>query len=104
GGSHEIGLRNALTRSLRQYGEMANNRRAAGIAPEDVTGCACLMLSVFIREPQFQGQTKEKLASAEATRLVENAIKDHFDHWLSADPAAAKTLLERVIERAEDRA
>jgi topoisomerase-4 subunit B len=104
GGTHETGLRNALLRGLRQYGEMVNNRRAPNISAEDLTAGACLLLSVFIREPQFQGQTKEKLATAEATRLVENAVKDHFDHWLSADPNAAKALLERMIERAEDRA
>jgi topoisomerase-4 subunit B len=104
GGTHEAGLRNALLRGLRQYGEMVNNRRAASITAEDLASGACLLLSAFIREPQFQGQTKEKLASAEATKLVENAVKDHFDHWLSADPTAAKILLERMIERAEERA
>ena len=104
GGTHEAGLRSALVRALRQYGEMVNNRKAAAISAEDVTGGACLLMSCFIREPQFQGQTKEKLASAEATRLVENAVKDHFDHWLSADTNAAKALLERMVERAEDRA
>jgi topoisomerase-4 subunit B len=104
GGTHEAGLRNALVRGVRHYGEMVANRRAAAISAEDLTAGACLLLSIFIREPQFQGQTKEKLASAEATRLVENAIKDHFDHWLSADPAAAKLLLERMVERAEERA
>jgi topoisomerase-4 subunit B len=104
GGTHEAGLRNALLRGLRQYGEMVGNRRAANISAEDLSAGACLLLSVFIREPQFQGQTKEKLATAEATRLVENAVKDHFDHWLSADPSAAKALLERMVERAEERA
>jgi len=104
GGTHESGLRSALVRALRQYGEMVKDRRAANISAEDVTGGACLLMSCFIREPQFQGQTKEKLASAEATRLVENAVKDHFDHWLSADTNAAKALLDRMIERAEDRA
>ena len=104
GGTHEAGLRNALLRGVRNYGEMVNNRRAAAISAEDVTAGACLLLSLFLREPQFQGQTKEKLASVEATRLVENAVKDHFDHWLSADPNAARALLERLIERAEDRA
>lgn len=105
GGSHEMGLRNALTRGLRQYSEMAgNNRRAAQITAEDVLSGASVVLSVFIRDPQFQGQTKEKLATPEATRLVENAIKDHFDHWLSGDPTAAKAILERITERAEERA
>jgi topoisomerase-4 subunit B len=104
GGSHDLGLRNALTRGLRQYCEMTGNRRAAQITTEDVLGSACVVLSVFIREPQFQGQTKEKLASPEATRLVENSIKDHFDHWLSGDPAVANAVLDRVLERADDRA
>ncbi len=104
GGTHELGLRNGLTRGLRQYAEMAGNRKAAAITADDVMGGACVVVSLFLREPQFQGQTKEKLASAEATRLVENAVKDHFDHWLSGDPTAAKVLLERIVERAEDRA
>jgi len=103
GGSHEAGLRSALTRSLRAYAEMINNRKAAQIQAEDLLGGAAILLSIFIREPQFQGQTKEKLATPEATRLVENAIKDRFDHWLSSDKTAAEALLERAIENAEDR-
>jgi len=103
GGTHEAGLRAALGRSLRAYGELVGNRKAGPITAEDITGGAMMMLSVFIREPQFQGQTKEKLASAEAARLVEASIKDHFDHWLSGDPARAKDLLEWVIEKAEER-
>ncbi|CUW41263.1 DNA topoisomerase 4 subunit B [Magnetospirillum sp. XM-1] len=104
GGTHEAGFRNALTRGLRSYGEMAGNKKAGQITAEDVMGGACVMVSLFIRDPQFQGQTKDKLASAEATRLVENAVKDHFDHWLSGDKASAGALLTRLIERAEDRA
>ncbi|MBW7848943.1 MAG: DNA topoisomerase IV subunit B [Rhodospirillales bacterium] len=103
GGTHEAGLRNALTRGFRAYGEMVGNRKAAQLTAEDVTGGACILLSLFIRDPQFQGQTKEKLASAEATRLVENSIKDHFDHWLAAAPEAAKALLGRLVDRAEER-
>ncbi|ARJ64227.1 DNA topoisomerase IV subunit B [Magnetospirillum sp. ME-1] len=104
GGTHEAGFRNALTRGLRAYGEMAGNKKAGQITAEDVMGGACVMVSLFIRDPQFQGQTKDKLASAEATRLVENAVKDHFDHWLSGDKASATALITRLIERAEDRA
>ncbi|MBF0394532.1 MAG: DNA topoisomerase IV subunit B [Alphaproteobacteria bacterium] len=103
GGTHENGLRYALTRGLKAYGEMVKNRGAANLTAEDTLGGACLLLSLFMREPQFQGQTKEKLASVEASRLVDNAIKDHFDHWLSADPEAAKTLLGRMVDRAEER-
>jgi topoisomerase IV subunit B len=103
GGTHEAGLRSALTRSLKAYGELAGNRRAQQIAAEDVMTGAVVLLSLFIREPQFQGQTKERLASPEAARLVDGALKDHFDHWLSGDPAAARALLDQVVERAEDR-
>jgi topoisomerase-4 subunit B len=61
------------------------------------------MLSVFVREPEFQGQTKDRLATAEAQRIVENAIKDPFDHWLAGNPTQANKLLDFVIERAEER-
>ncbi|PWC55626.1 DNA topoisomerase IV subunit B [Azospirillum sp. TSO22-1] len=104
GGTHETGLRAALTRGLKGYGEMVNNKRAGQITADDVVGEACILLSVFIREPQFQGQTKDKLATPEAQRLVEAALKDRFDHWLSGDPASSNGLLERLIEKAEDRA
>jgi topoisomerase-4 subunit B len=104
GGTHEAGLRSALTRALKAFGEMAGNRRAAQITAEDVVGEAAVLLSVFVREPQFQGQTKEKLTSPEAQRLVEGAVKDRFDHWLSADPASSGALLDRLVEKAEERA
>jgi topoisomerase-4 subunit B len=104
GGTHEAGFRNLLTKGLRSYGEMLGNKKAAQITAEDVMAGACVMVSLFIRDPQFQGQTKEKLASPEATRLVENAVKDHFDHWLSGDKASGSALLTRLIEKAEDRA
>jgi topoisomerase-4 subunit B len=103
GGTHEAGLRTGLVRSLKAYGELTGNRKVAPVTAEDITGGASMLLSVFLREPQFQGQTKEKLASVEATRLVEASIKDHFDHWLSGDPERARDLLDRVIERAEER-
>jgi topoisomerase-4 subunit B len=104
GGTHEAGLRAALTRSLRGYGELTENRRAQQITAEDVVDGAAVILSVFIRDPQFQGQTKERLSSPEAARLVEGALKDRFDHWLSEDTAGARALLDAVIERAEERA
>ncbi len=104
GGTHEQGLRTALTRSLRAYAELVGNKKAAGaITADDVMGGAAVLLSLFIRDPQFQGQTKDKLASPEAARLVDGAIKDHFDHWLSGDPDSGKALLARVVERAEER-
>ncbi|MCX8500721.1 MAG: DNA topoisomerase IV subunit B [Alphaproteobacteria bacterium] len=103
GGTHEAGLRSALTRGLRAHGERVNNRRAAQITPEDVMTGAMVLLSVFIREPQFQGQTKEKLTSVEAQKLVETTLKDHFDHFLSGNPAAATGLLDAIVLRAEER-
>ncbi len=103
GGSHEAGMRTALTRALRSYGELTNTKRAASITAEDLLGGAAIMLSVFIRNPQFQGQTKDRLASPEAQRLIEGALKDQFEHWLTGHPEAANALLERVLERAEER-
>ncbi|MGC2411933.1 MAG: DNA topoisomerase IV subunit B [Stellaceae bacterium] len=103
GGTHEAGLRNALSRGIKAYGELVGNRRIAGATGEDVTAGVAMMLSLFMRDPQFQGQTKERLASAEAARLVEAAVRDHFDHWLSADPATSKALLDRIAERGEER-
>lgn len=103
GGTHETGLRTALLRGLKNYAEMVGNKRASVITSEDVLGHCGSMLSVFVREPEFVGQTKDKLASGEATRIVDNAIRDAFDHWLTASPNQANKLLEWTIERAEDR-
>jgi topoisomerase-4 subunit B len=103
GGTHENGFRQALTRSLKDYGDRIGNRRAAQLTADDVNGGAYIILSCFINQPQFQGQTKEKLVSVEATRLVDSTVKDHFDHWLGAHPQAATQLLDHVIARAEDR-
>ena len=103
GGTHELGFKAALIRSLKEYGEMANVKKAAAITGEDFLSDACIMLSVFIRDPQFQGQTKDRLASSKALRLVETAVKNSFDHWLTSDVENASALLEYVIDRAEAR-
>jgi topoisomerase-4 subunit B len=103
GGTHEAGIRAALTRGLKAYGERVKNRDADKLQPEDVLAGACVMLSLFLRDPQFQGQTKEKLTSPEATRLVEATLRDHFDHWLTDAPAHASALLAHVVDRAEQR-
>jgi len=103
GGTHEQGLRNALTKALRTHGERASNRKTALITADDVMGSACAILSIFIREPEFQGQTKEKLSSPDAQRLVENVVRDHFDHWLAESPQEADKLLDFVIDQAEER-
>jgi topoisomerase-4 subunit B len=103
GGTHENGFRSALSKSLREFGERVGNRKAAQITAEDVMGTAAAMLSVFIREPEFQGQTKDKLATQEAVRIVESTVKDAFDHWLTDSPQQATRLLEWTVDQAEDR-
>ncbi len=103
GGTHEAGLRIALTKGLKAYAELTQNKRAKDITTDDVMISAVGMLSVFIREPEFVGQTKDKLATVEAQRIVENALRDPFDHYLADNPAEAAKLLEWVIERAEER-
>ena len=104
GGTHESGLRSALLRGLKDHAERAGQgKRAASITSEDVMVGAAVMLSVFVREPEFQGQTKDRLATAEAQRIVEQAMKDPFDHWLSGNPNQANRLLDFVIDRAEER-
>ena len=103
GGTHESGFRAALVKGLRAWGEHRGNRRAAQITPDDVLDPLAAKLSLFLREPQFQGQTKEKLTSSEAARLTEIALRDRFDHFLAGDPAQADNLLAFVVERAEER-
>jgi topoisomerase IV subunit B len=104
GGTHESGLRTALLRGLKDHAaRVGQEKRAAPVTSEDVmVGSGC-MLSVFIREPEFQGQTKDRLATAAAQKIVENAIKDPFDHWLSGNPLLANKLLDFVVDRADER-
>ena len=103
GGTHESGLRQALTKGLRAYGELTGNKKAAQITADDVMGTAASMLAVFIREPEFQGQTKDKLATQEASRIVELTVRDAFDHYLADSPMQATRLLEWTIDQAEER-
>ena len=103
GGTHEQGFKTALLRGLKGYAEMAGNKKGGILTGEDIWGGSCMMLSIFIRDPQFQGQTKEKLVSVNASRLVELVVKDHFDHWLSGNPETAEIILEVAINIAEDR-
>ena len=103
GGTHEMGFRNVLTRGLRAYADLVGNKRASIVTSEDVMISAAGMLSVFIREPEFVGQTKDKLATVEAVRIVESALRDPFDHWLADNPQEASKLLDWVIARADER-
>jgi len=103
GGTHEQGLRQALVRSLRQFAELVGNKRAKDLTADDAAVGAELMLSVFIREPQFQSQTKDRLTSPEAAGLVERAMRDHFDHWLSQNMERGRALLGYVLDRMDER-
>ncbi|MFZ5609020.1 MAG: DNA topoisomerase IV subunit B [Pseudomonadota bacterium] len=103
GGTHEAGFRAALARGLKDYAERVGAKQASQITAEDVVGGACFALSLFIRNPQFQGQTKDRLSSPEAARLVDGVLKDHFDHWLTEHPDRAKALLEWTFERLDER-
>ena len=103
GGSHESGLRTALLRGLKSYGDLAKVKRATQLTAEDIFSHICGVLSVFISEPQFQGQTKEKLNTPDAAKLVEGTVKDHFEHWLTNDPQLADRLLEFALENMEHR-
>ena len=103
GGTHEQGLRAALSKGLRAYAEHTHAKKASQITAEDVLGGAGALVSVFIGDPEFQGQTKERLATPEATKLVETAVRDQFDHWLAGSPKEAAKLVEFAIERADDR-
>jgi len=103
GGTHEAGFRTVLTRGLKNYAELIGNKRGSVITPEDVMISAAGMLSVFIREPEFVGQTKDRLATVEAIRIVDQAVRDAFDHWLADNPQEASKLLDWVIARADER-
>jgi topoisomerase-4 subunit B len=103
GGTHESGFRSALVRGLKRYAELTGNRKGGVITADDVIEGAAGLVSVFIEQPQFQGQTKEKLVSVEATKLVETVVGDNFEHWLTGDKEAGNVLLEHVVAKAEER-
>jgi len=103
GGTHEQGKRAALTKGLRAFGDLTGTKKAKDISADDVMTGAEVMLSVFIRDPQFQSQTKDRLTSPDAARLVENAVRDHFDHFLADNMERGRALLGSVMERMEER-
>lgn len=103
GGTHEQGLRSALTKGLKAYGELVNNKKSAIITGDDVMATASALVSAFIREPEFQGQTKDRLATPEATKIVEQTVRDAFELWLAGDKHRSEKLLLWVIDHAEDR-
>ncbi|MWD26184.1 DNA topoisomerase IV subunit B [Aquicoccus sp. SCR17] len=103
GGTHEAGFWAAILKGIRAYGELSNNRKAKDITREDLITGGCALVSCFIREPEFVGQTKDRLATTEAQKLVENAVRDHFDNWLAADTKSAGAILDFLVLRAEER-
>jgi topoisomerase-4 subunit B len=103
GGTHETGLRNAILKGIKEFGEITGNKKAAQITAEDVFSNVHGILSLFIPNPQFQGQTKDRLSNREVIRLVEHAVKDYFDHWLSGHKDTALELLSFIVDRAEER-
>ncbi|MCA3716627.1 MAG: type IIA DNA topoisomerase subunit B, partial [Brevundimonas sp.] len=103
GGTHEAGFRAALVKGLKAYGELTNEKRAGQITAEDVIANAGALISVFIRNPEFQGQTKDRLSSPDGQKIVETLVRDPLDHWLTENPKQANVLLGFIIERAEDR-
>ena len=103
GGTHEAGFWAAILKGIKAYGELANNRKAAQITREDLLSGGCALVSCFIREPEFVGQTKDRLASTQAQRMVEGAVRDHFDNWLAADTKSAGAILDFLVLRAEER-
>ncbi|MBT4890631.1 MAG: DNA topoisomerase IV subunit B [Rhodospirillales bacterium] len=103
GGTHESGFRSGMLRALKNHAELLNFKQASKITADDLIGGSGAMLSVFIPEPQFQGQTKEKLVSVSTMKMVENIVRDNFEHWLSADPETARAILDHTLERAEQR-
>ncbi|MDP0925977.1 DNA topoisomerase IV subunit B [Paracoccus onubensis] len=103
GGTHEAGFWAAILKGIRAYGELVNNKKAAQITREDLLTGGCALVSCFIREPEFVGQTKDRLATTEAHKLVEGAVRDHFDNWLAADTKSAGAILDFLVLRAEER-
>jgi len=103
GGTHEAGFWNAILKGVRAYGELVSNRKATQINRDDLITGGCALVSCFIREPEFVGQTKDRLATVEAQKLVENSVRDHFDNWLAADTKSAGAILDFLVLRAEER-
>ena len=104
GGTHEAGFRSAIVKGLRNYGELTGQKKASAITADDVMSHSGMLLSVFISGPEFVGQTKDKLSTTAAFRLVENAVRDRFDHWLAASPKESNNLLDWAMDRADERA
>jgi len=103
GGTHESGFWSAILKGMRAYGELVGNKKASSIVRDDLTTGGCALISIFIRDPSFVGQTKDRLSNETAQKMVENAVRDHFDNWLAADTKSAGAILDYLVLRAEER-
>ena len=103
GGTHEAGFWAAMLKGIRAYGELVNNRKAAQITRDDLTTGGCALISIFIRDPSFVGQTKDRLSTEDALKMVEGAVRDHFDNWLASDTKSAGAILDFLVLRSEER-
>ncbi|NOR62613.1 MAG: DNA topoisomerase IV subunit B [Rhodobacteraceae bacterium] len=103
GGTHEGGFWSAILKGVRAYGELVGNKKASSIVRDDLTTGGCALLSIFIRDPSFVGQTKDRLSNESAQKMVENAVRDHFDNWLASDTKSAGAILDYLVLRAEER-
>ena len=103
GGTHEGGFWSAILKGIRAYGELVGNKKASNINRDDLTTGGCALVSIFIAEPSFVGQTKDRLSNETAQKMVENAVRDHFDHWLTSDTKSAGAILDYLVLRAEER-
>lgn len=103
GGTHELGLKSAVSRAIKRYAELSDNKKASQITVDDILSCMVAIVSIFLPNPSFQGQTKEKLLNQEVVKLMDNGLKDLLDHWLSGNPKIANEILDRIIRESEDR-
>ncbi|WP_456386841.1 DNA topoisomerase IV subunit B, partial [Profundibacter sp.] len=103
GGTHESGFWAAILKGIRAYGELVGNKKSASINRDDLTTGGCALISVFIANPSFVGQTKDRLSSETAQKMVENSVRDHFDNWLASDTKSAGAILDYLVLRAEER-
>ena len=103
GGTHEAGFWAAILKGIRAYGDLVKNRKAELITRDDLMTGGCALVSCFIREPQFVGQTKDRLSTEAAARMTEGAVRDHFDNWLASDTKSAGAILDFLVLRAEER-
>ena len=103
GGTHETGFWNAILKGVKSYGELVGNKKVAQIIKEDISSHLCGIVSLFISNPTFSRQTKDKLTTQEVIKAVENSIKGLFENWLTNDPKNSNQLIESFIAKSDER-